>query len=120
MKILTPTGYQPYYKIQKKTADCIKIVFTDGTSITCSKDHRFACYDYKSLNINEYEIVAEKLRKGVTIEELHDITKITAYFLETIKKIAEELKFSSVEFFGDYLKSPFNKNSSNLICVLTK
>jgi hypothetical protein len=68
MKILTPTGYQPYYKIQKKTADCIKIVFTDGTSITCSKDHRFACYDYKSLNINEYEIVAEKLRKGVTLE----------------------------------------------------
>lgn len=39
---------------------------------------------------------------------------------ETIKKIAEELQFSSIEFFGDYSKSPFEKTSSNLICVLTK
>ena len=33
--------------------------------------------------------IAQLIRKGVTIEELHDITKITAYFLETIKKIVD-------------------------------
>ncbi len=33
--------------------------------------------------------IAQLLRKGITIEKLHEITKITAYFLETIKKIVD-------------------------------
>ena len=33
--------------------------------------------------------VTELIRRGTTIEELHDITKITAYFLESIKKIVD-------------------------------
>jgi len=33
--------------------------------------------------------VSELLRKGHTVEELHEITKITAYFLESIKKIVD-------------------------------
>ncbi len=33
--------------------------------------------------------VTELIRRGTSIEELHDITKITAYFLESIKKIVD-------------------------------
>ena len=33
--------------------------------------------------------VAELLRRGVSVDELHDITKITAYFLEAVKRIVD-------------------------------
>ena len=33
--------------------------------------------------------VAELLRRGATIEKLHDVTKITPYFLESIKRIID-------------------------------
>ena len=33
--------------------------------------------------------VAELLRHGVTVEKLHEVTKITAYFLEAIKRITD-------------------------------
>ncbi len=33
--------------------------------------------------------VAQLLRRGKSVEELHEVTKITAYFLETIKKICD-------------------------------
>ncbi len=33
--------------------------------------------------------VAQLLRRGKSVEELHKVTKITAYFLETIKKICD-------------------------------
>ena len=33
--------------------------------------------------------VAELLRRDVTVEKLHDVTKITAYFLEAVKNIVE-------------------------------
>ena len=33
--------------------------------------------------------VAELLRRGVSVAELHDITKITAYFLEAVKRIVD-------------------------------
>ena len=33
--------------------------------------------------------IAELLARGVTVEEIHEITQITAYFLESIKKIVE-------------------------------
>ena len=33
--------------------------------------------------------VAELLRRGVTVEKLHGVTKITAYFLEAVKSIVE-------------------------------
>ena len=33
--------------------------------------------------------IAELLRRGVSVEEIHDITKITAYFLEAVEKIVK-------------------------------
>ncbi len=33
--------------------------------------------------------IAELMRKGVTVEKLHDVTKITAFFLEAIKRIVD-------------------------------
>ncbi|MBE7050202.1 MAG: carbamoyl-phosphate synthase large subunit [Ruminococcaceae bacterium] len=33
--------------------------------------------------------VAELIRRGIGVDELHDITKITSYFLESIKKIVD-------------------------------
>jgi hypothetical protein len=40
MQILTPTGFQKYQRIIKKTGECIKLVFEDS-DVTCSLDHRF-------------------------------------------------------------------------------
>ena len=34
-------------------------------------------------------VIAELLRRGVTVEELHEITMITAFFLESFKKIVD-------------------------------
>ena len=34
-------------------------------------------------------VIAELLRRGHTVEELHEITRITAYFLESFKKITD-------------------------------
>ena len=58
--------------------------------------------------------VAELLRRGITVEKLHDITKITSFFLESIEKIVkmeavvkanpgnvEILKEAKVMGFGD-------------------
>ena len=42
--------------------------------------------EFKSDNIFA---VAELLRRNVSVEEIHSITKITAYFIESIKKIIE-------------------------------
>ena len=59
MQILTPTGFQPYFKIQKKTAQCLKIVFSDKSSIKCSTDHRF--------DNDGVEVVANKLNAAVLV-----------------------------------------------------
>jgi hypothetical protein len=40
MQILTPTGFQKYQRIIKKTGECIKLVFEDS-DVTCTLDHRF-------------------------------------------------------------------------------
>lgn len=39
---------------------------------------------------------------------------------ETLKSWAEELKYSSIEFYNDYKKTPFSKDSDRIICVLRK
>ena len=39
--------------------------------------------------------VAELLRRGSTVEKLHEVTKITSYFLEAVKKIVEMEKVVS-------------------------
>ena len=39
--------------------------------------------------------VAELLRRGETVESLHEVTKITSYFLESVKKIVEMEKVVS-------------------------
>lgn len=40
--------------------------------------------------------------------------------METFKSFADELKFSSVEFFSDYNGTPYSKDSDKIICVLKK
>lgn len=76
MKILTPTGFQEYYKIQKKTAQCSNIVFKDKSNIKCSTDHRF--------DNDGVEIVANKLKigdklNGKVITEITPIGEQTVY-----------------------------------------
>ena len=49
-----------------------------------------ALFDYiKEFRDDNLFAVTELLRRGVTVETLHDITKITSYFLESLKKIVE-------------------------------
>jgi len=47
-------------------------------------------YDYiKEFKDDNIFAVSELIRRGETVEKLHDATKITAYFLESIKKIVD-------------------------------
>ena len=56
---------------------------------------------------------------GKMIEEVKDEV-VCPVSLETFKSAAEEMKFSSIEFFSDYKKSPYFKESDKIICVLKK
>ncbi|MBQ7969582.1 MAG: hypothetical protein IJ293_01175 [Treponema sp.] len=99
------------YDLQKDIIEFPTVKSSRGSlKVHLSKDKELVSYRLSG------EIIPSN---GKTIQ-ISQNEKVFQLGLETIKKIAEELKFSSVEFFGDYLKSPFNKNSSNLICVLTK
>ena len=50
--------------------------------------------------------IAELLRRGVSVAEIHEITKITAYFLESIEKIVKmEVKVKESKFDLDVLKA---------------
>lgn len=47
-------------------------------------------YDYiKEFKDDNVFAITELLRRGATVEKLHDITKITPYFLESFKKIVD-------------------------------
>lgn len=99
------------YDLQKDIIEFPTVKSSRGSlKVHLSKDKELVSYRLSG------EIIPSN---GKTIQ-ISQNEKVFPLGLETIKKIAEELKFSSVEFFGDYFKSPFNKNSSNLICVLTK
>lgn len=60
VKILTPNGFKHFLKIEKKEGECLKIYFSDKTSISCTKDHRF--------DNNGEPIFASNLRVGQTIQ----------------------------------------------------
>lgn len=56
---------------------------------------------------------------GKVIEEVKDET-VYPVSMETIRNWAAELKYSSVEFYSDYNKTPYSKNSDKVICILKK
>lgn len=60
VKILTPNGFRKFFKIEKKEGECLKIYFSDKTSISCTKDHRF--------DNNGEPIFASNLRVGQIIQ----------------------------------------------------
>lgn len=64
-----------------------------------------------------YQYVVNKA--GKLIEETKNEV-ITPISYETLKQFAEELKFSSAEFYGDYFRTPFKKDDDKIICVLRK
>ena len=51
-------------------------------------DDEILSYIHEFRDDNIYAI-AELLSRGVTVEKLHDVTKITPYFLEAIKRIVD-------------------------------
>ena len=58
--------------------------------------------DYRDDNVFA---VTELLRRGESIEKLHDVTRITPYFLESFKKIVDmEVKLSANKGSGEVLK----------------
>lgn len=52
--------------------------------------------------------------KVVTNRQIYPVTK------ETIEKIAKEVKYSSVEFYNDYKKTPYSIETDRIVCVLRK
>ncbi len=62
----------------------------------------------KDINDERLLVLAEAIRRGITIEEINEITKIDLYFLNKIKdlvRIEEELKVMNLENLNkDYIK----------------
>lgn len=56
---------------------------------------------------------------GKVIDEVKDEV-VCPVSLETFKTAAEEMKFSSIDFYSDYKKTPYFKDSDKIICVLKK
>lgn len=56
---------------------------------------------------------------GKVIDLVKD-EEICPLSIETLKQISTEIKFSSVEFFGDYDLSQFTPDSKRLICIFKK
>lgn len=79
---------------------------------------------YSSLVKNSEELSYRLYQNVVTsggkmIEEVKN-EQVCPISLETFKSAAEEMKFSSVEFFSDYKKTPYSRESDKIICVLKK
>ena len=57
--------------------------------------------------------------EGKMIDEVKDET-VTPISLETFKTTANQMGFSSIEFYSDYNKSPYSRDADKIICVLKK
>lgn len=64
-----------------------------------------------------FQHVVTSSGKVIDVAKAEDVCPISH---ETLKNWAEELKYSSIEFFSDYKKTPYSKNSDRIICVLRK
>ena len=80
MQILTPTGFQKYQRIIKKTGECIKLVFEDS-DVTCSLDHRF--------DNDGVEVAASTLKIGDVVIAGTHYGKVKAMFNERNQRITE-------------------------------
>ncbi len=56
---------------------------------------------------------------GKTIDEVKD-EPITPISMESFKKFATDLGFSSIDFYSDYDMNPLNPESEKIVCVLRK
>lgn len=56
---------------------------------------------------------------GKVIDEVKD-EPVCPISLETFKTFANELEFTSIEFYSDYFGHPLDKDSDKIICVLKK
>lgn len=74
IKILTPSGYRSFFKIEKKQGECLRITFED-TVIECTKDHKF---DY-----NGTPLVASEIYVGLVINN-HKVIKIEDIGIQTV------------------------------------
>lgn len=76
---------------------------------TLTKDEENATY-----TLDQYVIT----NSGKKIDEVVNET-VCPISLETFKKLAEDTDFK-IEFYSDYNKTPFSKDSDRIICVLKK
>lgn len=58
-------------------------------------------------------------KSGKLIEETKD-EEVCPISLETFKVFAQELKYSSIDFYSDYFGNPLTSDSDKIICVLRK
>lgn len=67
-------------------------------------------------------IMYEALRKGATVEEIHEITKVKTYFIEQMKELVEEEE-QILQFKGQVPSSEIlvqAKKMGSLINILPK
>jgi hypothetical protein len=75
VKILTPTGYRGFFKIQKKQGDCVKITF-DNCEVKCTKDHRF---EHNGKPLFASEVYVGMVLNGHKVISIEDIGIQTVY-----------------------------------------
>lgn len=76
------------------------------TYITRDKDEYYLWETLITAKKNSLRIVKNRL--------IYPFTK------ETIERVATEVKYSSVEFYSDFNKTPYSKDSERVVCILKK
>ncbi len=95
-------------------------LFADRIEIPERKSLRVSIESYITRDKDEYYLwetlinAKKNCMKIVKNRLIYPITK------ETLEKVACELKYSSVEFYSDYNKTPYSKDSERVVCILRK
>lgn len=86
------------------------------------KNEEFQLYSYilKNAENMKYYLTQQVVANDGTAFVDVDNEQICPISLETFKAFAEELSYSSVEFYSDYKGNPLTENSDRIICVLRK
>lgn len=67
--------------------------------------------------LNQYAVTERENNKTIDLIKSEPVCPIS---YESFKIFSKEIGFSSVEFYSDYCKTPFDKDADKIVCVLRK
>lgn len=85
-----------------------------------SENAQLYSYILRDADSMKYTLNQQVVTKdGKNIDEVKN-EEITPISMETFKAFADDVKFSSIEFYSDYYGNPLKQDSEKIICVLKK